>query len=94
MRDISLITTNGKCANPVCDSPFHWLHGDHITPYSHTQDTSVENTRPVCEGDNLWRGNDTNRGLWPALAPNWDEDDIEEDDIEEDDIGWKDEEAA
>lgn len=52
MRDISLITTNGKCANPVCDSPFHWLHGDHITPYSHTQDTSVRNNRPVCEGDN------------------------------------------
>ena len=75
MRDITLVTTNGKCANPVCDSPFHWLHGDHITPYSHTQDTSVENTRPVCEGDNLWRGNDTTRGRWPARVPNWDEDD-------------------
>ena len=76
MRDITLVTTNGKCANPVCDSPFHWLHGDHITPYSHTQDTSVNNTRPVCEGDNLWRGNDTTRGIWPTRTPNWDEDDI------------------
>lgn len=75
MRDISLITTNGKCANPVCDSPFHWLHGDHITPYSHTQDTSVENTRPLCEGDNLWRGNDITRGLWPVDDPGWADDD-------------------
>lgn len=71
MKDISLITTNGKCANPVCDSPFHWLHGDHITPYSHTQDTSVENTRPVCEGDNLWRGNDITRGVWATTDPEW-----------------------
>ncbi|MDW3176678.1 MAG: DUF222 domain-containing protein [Acidimicrobiia bacterium] len=76
MRDITLVSTNGKCANPVCDSPFHWLHADHITPYSHTGDTSVENTRPVCEGDNLWRSNDTTRGTWPARTPNWNEDDI------------------
>jgi len=34
------------------------LHAYHITPYSHTQDTSVENNRPVCEADNLWLGND------------------------------------
>jgi hypothetical protein len=74
MRDISLITTNGKCSNPVCDSPFHWLHGDHITPYSHTQDTSVQNTRPLCEGDNLWRGNDTTRGIWAVDELDQDDD--------------------
>lgn len=66
MRDATLIATNGKCSNPVCDAPFDWLHADHITPYSHDQTTSLEDTRPLCEPDNLWRGNDTNRGRWDA----------------------------
>ena len=75
MRDLSLITTNGRCANPVCDSPFHWLHGDHITPYSHTKDTSVENTQILCGGDNGWKGDDITRGLWPVPDPSWGEGD-------------------
>jgi hypothetical protein len=62
-------------SNPVCDAPFHWLHGDHITPYSHTQDTSVQNNRPVCEADNLWRSNNITRGLWPVDNPDSAEDD-------------------
>ena len=69
MREVALVTSNGKCANPVCDAPFAWLHGDHITPWSHTQDTSVANTRPVCEPDNGWRGNDTTRGVWGQPEP-------------------------
>ena len=69
MREIALITSNGKCANPVCDAPFAWLHGDHITPYSHTQDTSVINTRGLCEPDNQWRGNDMSRGRWRLPEP-------------------------
>lgn len=87
MRDISLIASNGKCANPVCDSPFHWLHGDHIAPYSHTQDTSVANTRDLCEMDNGWRGNDVTRGVWPTTV-DWTEDvDVDEDfDVDEDEL--------
>ena len=69
MRELSLITSNGRCSNPVCDAPFAWLHGDHITPWSHTKDTSVANTRPVCEPDNGWRGNDTTRGVWGQPEP-------------------------
>ena len=69
MKDIALVTSNGKCSNLICDAPFAWLHGDHITPYSHTRDTSVANTRPVCEADNGWRGNDTNRGHWGDDQP-------------------------
>ena len=69
MKDIALIMSNGKCSNPICDAPFAWLHGDHITPYSHTRDTSVVNTRPVCDPDNGWRGNDTNRGHWGHDQP-------------------------
>ncbi len=69
MKDIALITSNGKCSNPICDAPFAWLHGDHITPYSHTQDTSVPNTRPLCEPENSWRGNDTTRGHWGQDPP-------------------------
>ena len=89
MRDISLIASNGKCANPVCDSPFHWLHGDHITPYSHTQDTSVANTRNLCEMDNGWRGNDLTRGVW-ATSVDWTEevdgDEVDEFDLDEDEV--------
>ncbi len=82
MRDVSSAATNGKCSNPVCDAPFHWLQGDHIVPYSHTQDTSVFNTRDACGGDNGWRGNDLSRGMWASYIDNmhWDPDDIEEDD--------------
>ena len=64
MIETQLIATNGKCSNPVCDAPFWWMHADHIVPHSHSQDTSLKNTRPLCEPDNLWRGNDTNRGIW------------------------------
>ncbi len=64
MQELALVMSNGKCANPICDAAFSWLVGDHITPYSHTRDTSVVNTRPLCEGDNGWRGNDTSRGIW------------------------------
>ena len=69
MKDIALVTSNGKCSNPICDAPFAWLRGDHITPYSYTRDTSVPNTRPVCEADNGWRGNDTSRGHWGDDQP-------------------------
>lgn len=69
MKEIALVSSNGKCANPVCDAPFTWLHGDHITPYSRTRDTSVPNTRPVCEPDNQWRGADTDRGRWGYEEP-------------------------
>lgn len=64
MAEAQLIATNGKCSNPICDAPFHWLHADHIVPYSHTQDTSLPNSRPFCEPENLWRGNDIDRGRW------------------------------
>ena len=64
MRDVALVSSNGKCANPVCDAPFSWLHADHITPYSHDGQTSVEDTRMLCEPDNLWRSDDITRGRW------------------------------
>ncbi len=62
MMEAQLVVTNGRCSNPVCDAPFAWLHADHITPHSYTQDTSVENTRPYCGPENLWKGNDPTRG--------------------------------
>lgn len=75
MRDATLITTNGKCSNPVCDAPFEWLHADHITPYSHTHTTRLDDTRPLCEPDNLWRSNDLTRGNWaPDPSPATEED--------------------
>ena len=65
IRDLVLIATNGKSANPVCDAPFHWLQTDHIKPDSHGGPTEVANARPLSEADNGWRGNDTTRGKWP-----------------------------
>ena len=65
IRDLTLIATNGKSANPVCDAPFHWLQTDHIQPHSHGGQTSLENARPISAADNGWRSNDTNRGKWP-----------------------------
>jgi hypothetical protein len=35
----------------------------------------TDQRRPVCEADNLWRGNDITRGLWPVDNPDWAEDD-------------------
>ena len=64
MKETQLIVSNGKCSNPVCDAPFAWLHADHVIPHSHTQNTSLKNTRPLCEPENLWRSNDTSRGVW------------------------------
>ena len=65
ITDITLIATNGKSANLICDALFHWLQTDHIEPDSHGGPTSLVNARPLSEADNGWRGNDTNRGKWP-----------------------------
>ena len=72
ITDLTLIATNGKSANPICDAPFHWLQTDHIEPDSHGGPTALANARPLSEADNGWRGNDTNRGTWPMpemIAP-------------------------
>ncbi len=71
IRDLVLIATNGKSANPVCDAPFHWLQTDHIEPDSLGGKTTLANARPLSAGDNGWRGNDVGRGTWPApeIAP-------------------------
>ncbi len=74
MRDATLVATNGRCANPVCDAPFEWLHADHIDPYSHTQHTRLDSVRPACGADNGWRGNDTSRGQWETPV-DWEPDD-------------------
>lgn len=55
LRDILAVQTNGHCSNPVCDAPFHWLHVDHIDPYSASQHTSLENSQLLCEAENLGR---------------------------------------
>ncbi len=65
IRDLVLIATNGKSANPVCDAPFHWLQTDHIQPHSSGGKTQHENARPLSGADNGWRGNDITRGQWP-----------------------------
>ena len=65
LRNLVLIATNGKSANPVCDAPFHWLQIDHIEPDSHGGQTKYENGRPLSGADNGWRSNDITRGKWP-----------------------------
>jgi len=65
ITDLTLIATNGKSANPVCDAPLHWLQTDHIEPDSLGGPTSLVNARPLAGADNGWRSNDTSRGNWP-----------------------------
>lgn len=66
MKDIFAMMTNGHCANPVCDAPFHWLHGDHITPHSHKPETTLDGGQLLCEPENLWKGNDPTRAVYPV----------------------------
>lgn len=74
MLEAQLIKTNGKCSNPVCDAPLSWLHADHIEPHSHGQNTSLDNSQPLCEADNLWKGSDPTRGQqWTPQQPERDE---------------------
>jgi len=61
MRDIHAITTNGLCATPMCDAPFHWLQGDHVTPFSLTNDTRLDDTQNLCGPENLWKTDDPDR---------------------------------
>ena len=66
MKDIFAMMTNGHCANPVCDAPFHWLHGDHVTPFSHKPETTLDDGQLLCEPENLWKGNDPTRAVYPV----------------------------
>ncbi len=69
LRDLLAIQTNGHCSNPVCDAPFHWLHADHIDPYSVSQDTSLANGQMLCEAENLWKGDDPSRANFNRPMP-------------------------
>ena len=84
MKDILSITTNGHCANPVCDAPFHWLHADHITPHSHSEDTSLDNGQMLCEPENLWKGDDPTRARFERpIAESAGPDQVESEDPQE-----------
>ena len=62
IADALKIWHRGLCATPGCPAPLHWLHTDHIQPFSHDGPTLPVNGRPYCSADNRWRGNDMGRG--------------------------------
>ena len=63
IADALKIWHRGLCATPGCPAPLHWLHTDHIQPFSHGGPTIPVNGRPYCSADNRWRGNDMGRGV-------------------------------
>ena len=62
MANALRIGTRGLCATPGCMASVHWLHTDHIQPFSHSGETLLDNGRPYCSADNKWRGNNVARG--------------------------------
>ena len=62
IADALKIRYRGLCATPGCPAPLHWLHTDHIQPFSLGGPTIPANGRPYCSADNQWRGNDVRRG--------------------------------
>ncbi len=53
MKDIKLVETRGQCETAGCDALVHWLQGDHRTPYSATQETTLAELDMLCRPDNL-----------------------------------------
>ncbi len=56
MKDIKLVETRGQCETAGCDAQIHWLQGDHRTPYSATQETTLAELDMLCRPDNLAKG--------------------------------------
>ena len=62
MANALRIGTRGLCSTPGCMASVHWLHTDHIEPFSHSGETLLDNGRPYCSADNKWRGHNVERG--------------------------------
>lgn len=52
MKDIALIQSRGRCAEPGCDAPTSWLQADHIHPHSKHGATELANVQPLCGPSN------------------------------------------
>ena len=64
MANALKIWGRGLCATPGCPATIHWLHTDHIEPFSHGGETLLPNGRSYCSADNQWRGNNAKRGVY------------------------------
>ena len=56
MKHIKLVETRGQCETAGCDAQTHWLQGDHRTPYSATQQTTLAELDMLCSPDNKHKG--------------------------------------
>ena len=56
MKHIKLVETRGQCETAGCDAQTHWLQGDHRTPYSTTQQTTLAELDMLCSPDNKHKG--------------------------------------
>jgi hypothetical protein len=61
MGHLLRIEGRGRCLTPGCDSPFHWLHNDHVHPRSRGGATATGNGGNRCRPDNLWKSDDPGR---------------------------------
>ena len=53
MKHIRLVETRGQCETAGCDAPISWLQGDHRSPYSKTQQTTLAELDMLCRPDNM-----------------------------------------
>lgn len=67
LRTAAHIEHRGRCATKGCDAPHSWLQMDHKVPASKGGPTSLPNTDPMCQPDNLAKGDGP--GFGPALPP-------------------------
>lgn len=56
MKTAALIESRGRCSEPGCDAPFHWLQADHRRPHSRGGPTSLGNLDPLCDPGNKHKG--------------------------------------
>jgi len=69
MKEIKLVETRGQCEVAGCDALVHWLQGDHRSPYSETQETTLAELDMLCRPDNLAKGTGAPLRPRPELQP-------------------------
>ena len=57
MKHIRLIETRGQCETAGCDALTEWLRADHHKPFSHTQRTTLDDLRNICNPDSKNKSN-------------------------------------